>query len=80
MSTTKTAMDALALELSEWRDAGGPVNEVVVRMLMLIDARIIRHAEGFTNEPLRMEGGRRPNPMELDLLPHPAVPDGGTKL
>lgn len=49
-SETVKALDALARELTEWRDAGGPVGEVAVRILGLIDTRILAHAKGFEPE------------------------------
>ena len=45
MSATKEALESLARELIEWRDAGGAVNDVVASVLGLIDTRIMRHGE-----------------------------------
>jgi len=50
MNETAEALDALARELIEWRDAGGPVGEVACRVLALIDTRIQAHAKGFPVE------------------------------
>lgn len=41
MNKTAEALDQLAAELLEWRDAGGPVGEVANRIMELVDTRIL---------------------------------------